>query len=155
MIVDAHFPEQAAIVRELFNEYADSIGVDIAYQGFCAELEALPGAYGPPDGALLLAVEEDEYVGCVALRRLEDNVCEMKRLYVAPAGRGKGLGLKLAEAIIVRACELGYEKMRLDTMDKLKAANRLYEKIGFIDIPSYRYNPDTTARFMELDLSRS
>ena len=152
MIVDAHFPEQAEIVRKLFCAYVESFGVDIEYQGFSSELGSLPGEYSPPDGALLLAEEEGEYVGCVALRRLEDDICEMKRLFVAPAGRGKGLGLKLAEAIIVRACELGYEKMRLDTLETMTEARQLYKTLGFIPIEPYCYNPLPGAEFYELKL---
>ncbi len=153
MIVDAQFPEQAEIVSKLFRDYVDDLGVDLEYQGVSAELESLPGEYGEPDGALLLAEEDGDYVGCVALRRLEAGVCEMKRLYVAPAGRGKGLGLKLAEAIIVRACELGYEKMRLDTLATMTEARELYKTLGFKSIEPYCYNPLPGAEFYELELS--
>jgi len=152
MIVDAQMPEQVAVVRRLFRDYAESIGVDLEFQGFSEELESLPGDYGTPSGALLLAEEDGEFVGCVALRQLEDGVCEMKRLFVAPAGRGKGLGLKLAEAIIIRACELGYEKMRLDTLETMTEARDLYHSLGFKPIEPYCHNPLTGAEFYELEL---
>ncbi len=152
MIVDARFPGQAEVVRKLFCEYAESIGVDIEYQGFSAELDSLPGEYGPPSGALLLAGENGVYVGCVALRQLEDGICEMKRLFVAPAGRGKGLGLQLAKAIIDRAGELGYEKMRLDTLETMIEARQLYKGLGFITTEPYCYNPLPGAEFYELEL---
>ena len=152
MIVDAQMPEQIEIIRGLFREYVASIGVDLEYQGFSAELEDLPGDYAAPDGALLLAEEEGAYVGCVALRKLEAGICEMKRLFVAPAGRGKGLGLKLAEAIIVRACEIGYEKMRLDTLETMTEARDLYTSLGFRPIDPYCHNPLPGAEFYELEL---
>lgn len=152
MIIDAITSDQLAAARALFCEYAEAIGVDLEFQGFSDELDSLPGDYGSPTGALLLAEEGGGYVGCVALRRLEKGICEMKRLYVAPAGRGRGLGLKLAETIIVRAGELGYEKMRLDTLNTMTEARQLYSSLGFQPIDSYCHNPLTGAEFYELEL---
>lgn len=152
MIIDAVTPEHIVAARALFNEYAGWIGVDLEFQGFSDEVNSLPGEYYPPAGALLLAEEEGLFTACVALRMLEEGVCEMKRLYVAPAGRGQGLGLKLAEAIIVRACELGYEKMRLDTLESMTEARELYSSLGFKQIEPYYNNPLPGAEFYELEL---
>ncbi len=152
MIIDAVTPDHFAAARRLFREYVAAIGVDLEFQGFSDELDSLPGEYDSPAGALLLAEEEGEYVGCVALRRLEKDICEMKRLYVAPAGRGRGLGLKLAEAIIVRACELDYKKMRLDTLATMTEARQLYSSLGFQSIDTYCHNPLPGAEFYELEL---
>ena len=152
MIIDAVTPEHIAAARTLFCEYAGWIGVDLEFQGFSDEVNSLPGEYCPPAGALLLAEEEGAITACVALRKLEEGVCEMKRLYVAPSGRGQGLGLKLAEAIIVRACELGYEKMRLDTLESMIEARELYSSLGFKQIKPYYNNPLPGAEFYELEL---
>ena len=152
MIIDAVTPEHIAAARTLFKDYAEWIGVDLEFQGFSAEVESLPGEYSPPRGVLLLAEDKGAFIGCAALRRLEPGVCEMKRLYVAPAGRGKGLGLKLAEAIIVRACEIGYKKMRLDTLKSMKEARDLYTSLGFKPTKPYRDNPLPGAEFYELKL---
>ncbi|PLX99078.1 MAG: GNAT family N-acetyltransferase [Desulfuromonas sp.] len=152
MIVDVETPEQLAAARQIFRDYAASLDIDLEFQGFSSEVAALPGEYAPPTGALLLAVEEGECLGCVALRKLEEGVCEMKRLYVAEAGRGHGLGLKLAEAIIVRACELGYDKMRLDTLATMTEARALYASLGFRPVEPYCHNPLPGAEFYELEL---
>ena len=152
MIIDVETPEHIAAARNLFRDYAEWIGVDLEFQGFSAEVESLPGEYSPPRGVLLLAKEEGEFIGCAALRRLEPGVCEIKRLYVAPAGRGHGLGLKLAEAIIVRACEIGYKRMRLDTLKSMTEARELYSSLGFKSIKPYCDNPLPGAEFYELEL---
>jgi GNAT superfamily N-acetyltransferase len=144
--------EQIVAARRLFMEYADALGVDLCFQGFQQELDGLPGEYAPPEGRLLLAIEDDEPVGCVAVRRLADGICEMKRLYVQPGHRGKGLGRKLAEAIIAEARAIGYKKMRLDSLTSLKEAAGLYRSLGFTEVPPYRYNPLPNAVFMELEL---
>ncbi len=138
--------------RNLFLEYADYLGVDLCFQGFQEELDGLPGAYAPPDGRLLLAVEDSEAVGCVAVRKLGYGICEMKRLYVKPAYRGKGLGRGLAGAVIAEARAIGYTKMRLDSLLSLKEAAALYRSLGFIEVPPYRYNPLPDAVFMEIGL---
>ncbi len=139
-------------VRRLFLEYAAFLGVDLWFQGFEQELAELPGAYAPPNGRLLLAFVDGTPVGCVALRESEDGICEMKRLYVQPGFRGMGLGRRLAEVIIREAREIGYQKMRLDSLTSLKEAAALYRSLGFVEIPPYRFNPLPDAVFMELVL---
>jgi carbonic anhydrase len=135
-------------VRTLFREYGDSLGVDLAFQGFDDEVAALPGGYD----ALLVARVDGEPVGCVGVRPLDPNVCEMKRLYVRPAGRGGGVGRALALAAIGRARALGYARMRLDTLPAMGAAQELYRSLGFVEIAAYRHNPIEGSRFLELEL---
>jgi putative acetyltransferase len=151
-VILAQSDDHLLATRKLFMEYADALGVDLCFQNFQQELDGLPGDYAPPDGRLLLAFDDDQPVGCVALRNLVDGICEMKRLYVEPGQRGKGVGRKLAEAIITEARVIGYKKMRLDSLLTLKEAAGMYRSLGFIDIPPYRYNPLPEAIFMELEL---
>lgn len=141
-----------ARVRELFSEYASSLPFDLSFQDFDRELADLPGAYAPPSGALLLAVETGEAAGCVALRALAPDVCEMKRLYVRAAHRGSGLGRSLVEAILREGRTRGYARMRLDTVPGMEAAIALYRACGFREIPPYRPNPIPGALFLEADL---
>ena len=151
-ILPAQSPEEIDAARALFREYATGLGFDLAFQDFEAELAALPGEYAPPRGALLLARDPAGWAGCVALRPLGDDVCEMKRLFVAPAWRGTGLGRRLAEAILEEGRRLGYARMRLDTVPAMRSAIGLYESLGFRGIPAYRHNPIPGTRYLEAPL---
>jgi len=145
----ASFPGDLPEVRALFREYADSLGVDLSFQDFDRELASLPGEYVPPRGTLLLVEHEGAVAGCVALRPLGPEVCEMKRLFVRPAFRGARLGRTLAEGILAEARRIGYARMRLDTLPSMGEAIGLYERLGFTDIPPYRHNPIPGTRFLE------
>lgn len=152
-VIPAGSDEALASIRDLFLEYAASLDVDLCFQNFEAELAKLPGQYAPPAGRLLLAYEEDEPAGCVALRPIGAEVCEMKRLYVRPAFRGRGLGRRLAKEIIDEARRIGYTRMRLDTLDSMETARALYRSLGFTEIAPYYETPDTyELHFMELRL---
>ena len=145
-------------IRGLFREYASSpvfagnLHDALVVQHFDDELAALPGAYAPPEGKLLLATIRGEAAGCVAFRRLADGICEMKRLYVRPAFRGSSVGRTLAEAIIDAARDAGYDAMRLDTLPSMQGAQRLYASLGFREIAAYRENPVDGAKYMERSL---
>jgi GNAT superfamily N-acetyltransferase len=150
-LIQATLPEHIEQTRALFLEYAESLGFSLCFQSFDEELKSLPGAYAPPSGRLLLAQYEQQAAGCVALRKLEANICEMKRLYVRPAYRGKGLGRILVERVIAEARTIGYERMRLDTIaSSMKEAVELYRRKGFKDIAPYRANPIAGALYLEL-----
>jgi putative acetyltransferase len=146
------------VVRSLFREYADSLGFSLSFQGFEEELEGLPGDYAPPRGRLLLAYavagegQTAEPAGCAALRPLEPGVCELKRMYIPPVFRGRGLGRLLAERLLAEARRAGYESIRLDTIDTMKEALGLYRSLGFREISPYRYNPIPGAIYLEKDL---
>jgi ribosomal protein S18 acetylase RimI-like enzyme len=152
-LVPVESQDQVAVARELFHEYADAIGVDLEYQGFTAELEALPSPYTPPRGALLIAQINGDTAGCVALRRLNDEIGEMKRLYVRPSFRSWGLGKYLVEATIQAARRAGYTALRLDTLPSMAAAQGLYRKLGFTEIPAYNNSHLPGTRFYELKLA--
>lgn len=153
-------PESAELLdatREIFREYASSLGVDLCFQNFEAELAQLPGDYAAPRGSLLLAMVEGQVAGCCALRPLDDvdvpNAAEMKRLYVRSAYRGRGLGRELAQAILDEALRLGYDSVLLDTLDDMEAARALYEDLGFYEIAPYYHNPLPGAHYLRADLS--
>jgi len=145
-------PEDYGEAQALIEEYVGTLGFDLTFQDFDREIRNLEGAYRPPDSCILLATEDDIVLGCVALRPFENGICEMKRLYVRPAGRGRGIGRRLAEAVIEEARRVGYATMRLDTIGTMHAANALYRSLGFREIPAYRENPIDGARFFELSL---
>ena len=154
-ITQARSAPDIASARTLFEEYAASLGIDLCFQDFEQELATLPGSYAVPSGRLLLAREGSEIAGCVALRRLEAEVCEMKRLYVRPVFRGSGLGRMLAEEVIWQAGIAGYRRIRLDTLPIMAAAHRLYRDLGFHEIPPYHGNPVAGTLYLELELNRS
>lgn len=141
-----------AAARALFEEYQRTLGVDLGFQGFASELATLPGDYAPPRGLLLVARDDGAVVGCVAMRPLTSEACEMKRLYVRPLSRAAGVGRQLAERVIAEARAMGYRHMHLDTLPAMAGAQKLYESLGFRDIPAYRHNPVAGARFLGLDL---
>ena len=152
-VFQAESPTQIAQARELFLEYAQSLGFSLRFQNFDKELAGLPGDYAPPEGRLLLAECEGELAGCVALHKLEPGICEMKRLYLRRQFRGKGLGRTLAERVIAETRQIGYRRMRLDTVEPvMKDAVAMYRKLGFKHIAPYRPNPIAGAMYMELEL---
>ena len=152
-IVSAESVEQVEDVRTLFREYEKWFGMDLCFQDFDAEVAGLPGRYAAPDGRLYLAIADQEIAGCVALRKLADGICEMKRLFVREAFRGRQIGKVLIERIIEDARGIGYKKMRLDTYPpKMAKAVGMYKSYGFRKIPAYYHNPYGETLFMELKL---
>jgi putative acetyltransferase len=145
------------LARGIFREYADSLGIDLAFQDFDAELASLPGPYAPPDGHLMLAFVDGELAGCGAFRGLTDvdyaNACEMKRLYVRPAFRRFGLGRLLAQALLDEARRAGYSATLLDTLDDMEAARSLYTSLGFEEIPPYYFSPIAGSHYLKADLN--
>jgi putative acetyltransferase len=154
-LIQAQSQEEISRARELFEEYGAGLGINLCFQNFDKELAELPGDYVPPTGRLFLAVKEDLAAGCVALRRIGKGVCEMKRLYVRPEFRGTGLGRTLAETVIQAAREIGYGRIRLDTLPgKMDRAIAMYSSLGFKEIEPYYNNPVEGAAFMELILDQ-
>ena len=149
-------PEQLALVREIFREYADSLDIDLDFQGFDAELAQLPGEYTAPRGDLVLAIVEGVVAGCCALRAMDDvdyvNACEMKRLYVRKAFRSFGLGRMLVDHTLTTASSLGYDHVLLDTLDSMEAARALYADFGFEEIPPYYHNPVDGTHYLKADI---
>lgn len=153
IIIPAFSIEQIEMARRLFREYGEELDVDLCFQGFAEELRDLPGKYGPPDGALLLAMEQQHAIGCVALRRFSPTDAEMKRLFVRPAYRHLELGRVLAQRIIERARDFGYRRMVLDTLDTMQGAKALYRSLGFVEIAAYYDNPLPSVLYFAMELS--
>lgn len=151
-ILPARFPDDLDTIHRLFTEYATELGIDLEFQDFAAELRSLPGDYAPPRGCLLLASLDGDTVGVVAMRPLDGDVCEMKRMVIVPQARRQGIGRRLGEAVLTAARDAGYRTMRLDTLARLEPARDLYTSMGFFEIPPYRFNPHDDAVFMELAL---
>jgi GNAT superfamily N-acetyltransferase len=152
IVTQAQSNAEYSAARALFAEYASTLGVDLGFQGFTSELNALESMYGPPSGCLLLARGDSDFVGCIGVRRLSADSCEMKRLYVRDAAREGGVGRALALAAIRKAKSLGYKRMLLDTLADMSAARRMYAALGFRECEPYRHNPIPGTMFMELNL---
>jgi ribosomal protein S18 acetylase RimI-like enzyme len=153
-ITQAESPEQIEEIRKLFREYENWLGIDLCFQDFEKELADLPGKYAKPDGRLFLISEKNQSAGCIALRKIDVDVCEMKRLFVRGDFRALGLGKMLIEKLLEEARSAGYKKMRLDTLpDKMPLAVKLYKSYGFCEIAPYYHNPYGETLFMELDLN--
>lgn len=148
----ADFPNDLVTVRDLFREYAESLGIDLGFQDFEAELATLPGKYQHPAGRVMLALKDSDVVGCVALRPIDGKTCEMKRLYVRPSCRGEQLGRKLATRICQEAREAGYAKICLDTLPSMASAKQIYFDLGFKTTEPYVFNPIPDALFLALEL---
>lgn len=152
LIIQAHAEKYLKSVRELFKEYESSLGISLCFQEFDKELAGLPGDYAPPPGRLFLAMTGEQVAGCVGLRKILEEVSELKRLYVRPLHRGQGIGRQLVLAAVKEAREIGYKKMRLDTLPSMKRALELYLSMGFKPIAPYRANPIRGAKYLELNL---
>lgn len=151
--IQAESAEQLEQTRQLWREYAAWLEVDLCFQNFEQELAGLPGRYALPEGRLLLAHSDDRLAGCIALRKIDEGICEMKRLYVRPSFRGQGMGRQLTARLIEEALRIGYARMRLDTLPaKMNQALAMYRSFGFTEIAPYYHNPDAGAVFMELTL---
>jgi putative acetyltransferase len=152
-IFEATRSEHIEEVRELFLEYARSLDFSLCFQSFDQELKNLPGSYAPPSGRLFLLLHNSRAAGCIAMRKLEEDICEMKRLYVRPEFRGHGYGRVLVKRLITAAREIGYQRMRLDTVpSSMKDAVELYRRMGFKEIPPYCTNPMAGALYFERTL---
>jgi len=151
-IYEDYSDEGIALARQLFTEYAQSLGFPLDFQDFDRELENLPGDYATPEGCIYLCRIDDTIAGCTALRKIEENICELKRMYVKPKFRRKGMGKVMAQEIIRRAKKIGYKKMRLDTLKTMKTALNIYKSLGFKEILPYRFNPLKDAVYLELEL---
>ncbi|HVT13066.1 MAG TPA: GNAT family N-acetyltransferase [Fimbriimonadaceae bacterium] len=145
--------ERIATIRDLFLEYQGELGIDLCFQGFQEELATLPGKYGPPSGCLLLVFDGENPVACGALRDIGDGICELKRIYVRPVARRRGLARSISERLIAYGREAGFRTARLDTLRRLAGAVELYQQLGFRFIEPYNYNPEEDIVYMELPLS--
>jgi GNAT superfamily N-acetyltransferase len=152
-VVTVHDGPLLEEVRRLFQEYAESLAIDLSFQGFAAELAALPGDSAPPHGTLLLALIDRAAAGCVGVHRIDEARCEMKRLFVRPQFQRSGCGRRLAERAIEWAGAAGYDQMLLDTLPTMTGAQRMYERLGFVDVSAYRFNPIAGSRFMARPLT--
>jgi len=152
VLIEADEPHHFDMARILFEEYASQLGIDLCFQDFPAELKQLSHMYAPPLGSLFLVMRGSTAVGCGAIRRLSDGVCEMKRLYVRTDERGANLGRQLAQRLVERGRTLGYQKMLLDTLSDMTVARTLYQSLGFRETVSYYDNPLPGVVYMELDL---
>jgi ribosomal protein S18 acetylase RimI-like enzyme len=150
MLVEGSAPHHYEMAGALFREYAAQLGVDLCFQDFASELNQLPVMYGKPTGCLILVMQGVRPVGCGALRKLSDGICEMKRLYIRNEARKLNLGRCVAERLVERAAALGYEAMRLDTLADMTAAQKLYRSLGFREIAAYYSNPLSNSVYMEL-----
>ncbi len=153
-LVAAHAEPALAQIAPLFREYAAGLNIDLSQQGFEEELATLPGRYGPPSGAILLATCDNRTAGCVALRLIESQTCEMKRLYVRPEFRGRGVGRALAVAIVAEARRAGYRRMLLDTLESMQAARGLYASLGFRPTAPYGYHPYPGTQYLGIDIPK-
>jgi putative acetyltransferase len=151
-IIVARTNEDYAVAKVLFLEYARDIDLDLSFQDFDQEMAGLTVQYGPSQGGILLLAIEARPAGCVAVRRFENDIAELKRMYVRPAYRGQGFGRRLGEEAIALARRLGYRAIRLDTLPKMGAAIALYQSFGFVEIEPYRFNPVPGAKYFELQL---
>jgi len=151
-LIEAASPEHIERVRALFLEYAESLSFSLCFQSFDDELKNLPGNYASPSGRLYLLLHDGRAAGCVALRKLEENICEMKRLYVRPEARGEHLGRRLAESILREAREAGYRRICLDTLPTMAEAQKLYASLGFVPTEPYIFNPVPGTKFLALEL---
>jgi ribosomal protein S18 acetylase RimI-like enzyme len=151
----ATFPADAPLVRSLFREYAHGLGIDLSFQRFAEELAELPGKYVPPSGGLWIATVDDDVAGCVALRPLVAGTCEMKRLYLRPAFRGRGAGRMLVSHALSAAAAMGYRRICLDTLPSMKSAIELYRSLGFVEVERYTHNPVPGAMWFAKELEGS
>lgn len=151
-IVTARTPEHYQKAIGLFSEYARGLGIDLSFQNFEKELETIPQMYGPPEGELFLIENEDDFIGCAAIRKLSHTTCELKRMYIQPQCRGLKLGEQLMDVALQTAVKLGYEYMKLDSLRRLTPALKLYQKYGFQEIEPYNFNPEDDVVYFERKL---
>ncbi|HEY0655135.1 MAG TPA: GNAT family N-acetyltransferase [Chryseosolibacter sp.] len=153
--ISAESESDYATARELFLEYASQLEVDLDFQNFEEEIKGLPTHYGPPHGAVLLLVDHDQTIGCFAIRKFADSIGELKRMYLRKEWQGQGLGKLMLKKAIAIASQLGYSRMRLDTLPTMHSAIRLYTSTGFYEIPPYRFNPIHGTKYFEIQLTTS